>query len=81
MKLYQAWDGEDMAGSDTWWPTLAAAVAHVRQHYGVKGLIKLDASGDWDGEAENGYDVHISRSELEPNREDICNALTFWPNR
>lgn len=81
MKIYQAWDGEDMANSDTWWPTLKEAVAHIRERYGVTGPIKLDAAGDWEGEADSGFDVHISRSELKPTREEICNALTFWPNR
>lgn len=84
MRIYQTWDGEDMALSDTWWPTLKQAIAHIRSTYGVTGPIKLDAKGEWQGEAvteKEGYDIYISRSELKPTREDICNALTFWPNR
>lgn len=80
MKIYQAYDDEDMANSDTWWPTLAQAVAHVRERYGVTGPITLK-DGEWQWDPEDGYTVYISRNEVTPTRQGICNALTFLPNR
>lgn len=81
MKLFQVWDSEDMAMSDSWWPTLKQAIAHVRDAYGITGPIKLTAAGDWEAETEAGWMVYIERSELQPTREGICHALKHWPNR
>lgn len=81
MIVYQSYDTMDMAGSDAWHPTLAKAVAHVRQVYGVKGPVVLDDDGEWQGESEDVGTVYISRHNIETTREGLCRALQHLPMR
>jgi hypothetical protein len=87
MIIYRSWDGGDMANSDTYWPTLKGVIADVRKTYGIKGPIKLDADGDWEGRADpevadgRADDVHIQRLNIELTREGLCHALKYIPNR
>jgi len=86
--VYQVWDGEDMANSDTWWPTLRQARDYIYHSYGVpRSRVKLAVDPEfpsllqWSGEADSGYDVHCQASRMLMTAEGICNALTHEPNR
>jgi len=79
--VHQTWESEDMAESDTWHPTLAAAIACVRERYGVEGPIKLDGDGQWEGPCDSGFQCYIERHKIQPTRQSVCNALQFLPNR
>ena len=78
-----------MANSDTYWPTLKEAIADVRNSYGVKGQIKLNAEGEWQGNAPDdlelgsvsGMEVYIQRLEIETTRKGLCHALKHIPHR
>lgn len=87
MIIYRSWDGYDMANSDTYHPTLAEAITDIRKSYGVKGPIKLDEKGQWEGTASDdaglssGSDVHLERLQIETTREGLCWALKMIPHR
>lgn len=86
--VYQVWHGEDMALSDAWFATLKQARQHIADSYGVpKSRVKLaydpefPSSLTWDGEADDGYDIHCTAIEIEMTAEGVCDALTHLPNR
>jgi len=86
--IYQVWDGEDMALSDTWFPTLKEARQYIADNYGVpKSHIVLSVDPEfpslvqWSGDADTGYDVHCQASAMTMTAKGICDALTNEPNR
>lgn len=86
--VYQVWDGSDMAGSDTWWPTLKQAREHIHEAYGfAKSAVKLTTDPDvpsllaWSADMEDGCDVHCMAARITMTAEGICDALTNEPNR
>jgi hypothetical protein len=82
LTIYQTYSGEDMAGSDSFHPTLARARAWLREAYGIKGPIELDG-GSWEGQGNGdwGGDVHLERHEITVSREGLCSALEGIPCR
>jgi hypothetical protein len=87
MIVYRIWDGSDMANSDCFYPTFEAVARIARVDYGIKGSIKLEADGSWEGTAgadcgsASGMDVHISRYDITCTREGLCWALNSLPHR
>jgi hypothetical protein len=81
MIIYQTYETVDMAGSDTFHPTFAKAVKHLRDNYGVKGEIKLDAEGEWKGATEDGVNCYLQKHDIKLTRQGLCNALELLPNR
>lgn len=80
MVIYQTWTSDDPANSDAFHTTLKAAIALAREN-DIKGPIKLDGDGEWQGEMPEGYEFHIQRHHIRPTRADICFALAVIPNR
>lgn len=82
VSVYQTWHGEDMALSDCWHPTLKEARSFIASNYGVAASsVTLDKDGHWDGNADDGFDIHCSRYRVEMTKDGICEALTRLPNR
>lgn len=82
VRVYQCWDGSDMAESDAWFQTLTEARTHMSDAYGVAlSAVVLDDDGGWEGEANDGVDVHVRRFVIVLTGEGVCHALTFLPNR
>lgn len=81
MIIYQTYNTVDMAGTDAWHPTLAHAIEYLRIAYGVKGPIKLDDDGEWEGLDEDGVTVYLSRHNIVTTRKGLCAALQNLPLR
>jgi len=79
MKIYQVYDSEDMAETDSYFATLREAIFAIR-NYGILGPIK-PVNGSWVGSIADGYEVHLERHEITPTRAGICAAMKWIPNR
>jgi hypothetical protein len=83
--IWRTWCGDDMAQSDSYYPTRRAAEAAIRENYdGV--VLRPDPddedlwSGDIDGDG-NGFDVHLERLRIVVTRAGLCRALKNIPMR
>lgn len=81
MKVYQTYDSQDMANTDSWFPTLKEAVNHIKTTYDFFKPIKLDEDGEWSVDLEGIGTIYLVRHEIKATKHGICSALMFLPNR
>jgi hypothetical protein len=89
MRIYQVYLSDDMAASDSFYPTKAEAMRAVREHGGVgRGEVQDDGRGVFirlcfHTSTADGYEVevYLETHDVAPTREGICRALKNIPNR
>lgn len=79
-KLWQVYESEDMAGSDSWFATRKQAESMVRE-LGYEGPIKLDETGNFNAPLPQGFEVYLVRHDIKMTKEDVAWSLSNLPNR
>lgn len=81
MKVYQIYESQDMANTDSWFPTLKGAIDHIKATYDISNPIKLDEDGEWSVDMEGIGTIYLVRHDIKATKDGICSALMFLPNR
>lgn len=87
MRIYQVYISDDMAESDSFYPTKKLAMAAVRDYGGIgDGVMQDDGRGliirlCFRTEGSDGYEVYLETHDITRTRNGICWALKNIPNR